>query len=61
MLMLFLNESIDQLAILNNVCWYGHVLRREDGHVLRRELYLEFVSLKRKGWSNNISLECVVI
>ena len=22
----------------NSVCWYGHVFRREDGHVLRRAL-----------------------
>ena len=33
------DNSIDQLAILNSVqCskqWHGHVLRREDGHVLK--------------------------
>ena len=34
MLILGLNETIDQLAIVNSVHWYGHVLRREDGHVL---------------------------
>ena len=28
MFMLGLNETIDQLAISNSVCWYGHVLRR---------------------------------
>ena len=27
-----LNETLDQLAVVNSVCWYGHVLRREDGH-----------------------------
>ena len=27
--------TIDQLAMANSVLWYGHVLRREDGHVLR--------------------------
>ena len=37
MLMLGLNETIHQLAMANNVCWHGHVLRKEDGHVLRRE------------------------
>ena len=41
MVMLGLNETIDQLAIANGVCWYGHVLRREDGHVLRRVLDFE--------------------
>ena len=39
--MLGLNETIDQLAMANGVHWYGHVLRREDGHVLRRALDFE--------------------
>ena len=26
--MLGLNETIDQLAMANNVPWYGHLLRR---------------------------------
>ena len=43
MLMLGLNETIDQLATGNSVCWYGDVLRRADDHVIRRAL--EFV-----GW-----------
>ena len=29
--MLGLNETTDHLTIANSVCWYGHVLRREDG------------------------------
>ena len=33
-LMLGSSETIDQLAMANSVNWYGHVLRREDGHVL---------------------------
>ena len=36
MFMLGLNETIDQLAMASSVRWYDHVLRREDGHVLRR-------------------------
>ena len=36
-LMLGLNETIDQLAVVNIAHWYGHVMRRKDGHVLRRE------------------------
>ena len=36
MFVLGLNETIDQLVMANSVCWYGHVLRREDGLVLRR-------------------------
>ena len=39
--MLGLSESLDQLAMYNSVCWYGDVLRREDGHVLRRTLCFE--------------------
>ena len=35
MLMLGLDEAIDQLAMTDSVHWHGHVLRREDGHVLR--------------------------
>ena len=31
--MLGLKETVDQLAMANNVRWYGHVLRREDGHI----------------------------
>ena len=33
-LMLGLNETINQLAMANNVRWYGYVLRKEDGHVM---------------------------
>ena len=31
----------DNVVMASNVCWYGHVLRREDGHVLRREVEFE--------------------
>ena len=34
MFMLRMSDAIDQMAIANNVCWYGHVLRRADGHIL---------------------------
>ena len=34
MLMLGLNKNIDQLAMANSVHLYGHVLTREDGHML---------------------------
>ena len=46
MLMLGLNETIDQFAMAISVHWYGHVLRRENCHVLRMALYLR---LKVKG------------
>ena len=41
MLMLGLNETKDQLTMANSVHWYGHMLSREDGHVLRRALDIE--------------------
>ena len=34
--MLDVNETIDQLAMANSVHWCGHVLRREDVHILKR-------------------------
>ena len=40
-LMLCLKEAIDQLTTANSVRWHGNVLRREDGHVLRRALDFE--------------------
>ena len=47
--MLGLNKTIDQLAKSNSVCCYGHVLRREDGNVLRRALDFEVESQWKKG------------
>ena len=41
MFMLVLSETKDQFAMANSVHWYGHVLRREGSHVLRRALYFE--------------------
>ena len=53
MAMLGLNEAIDQLAMAmaNSVRWYGDVLRREDGHVLRRQLDFEVEGHRMKGWT----------
>ena len=48
MFMLGLKETIDQLAMANNVRWYGHVLRREDGHILRRALDFEVEGQRKK-------------
>ena len=35
MLIVDFNETVDQLAMANNVRCHSHVLRKEDGHVLR--------------------------
>ena len=48
-LILVLNETTDWLAMANSVHWYGHVLRREDGHVLRKVLHFKVESQKKKG------------
>ena len=48
MFMFGLSETIDQLAMANSVCWYGHVLRGEDGHDLRRALDIEVVCQGKK-------------
>ena len=45
--MLGLKETVVQMAKANGVRWYGHVLRRNDGHVLRKALEFE-VKGKRK-------------
>ena len=49
MFMLRLNETIDQLAMANSVCWYGHVLKREDGHILKRALDFEVECQRKNG------------
>ena len=45
--MLGLKETLVQMAKANGVRWYGLVLRRDDGHVLRQALEFE-VKGKRK-------------
>ena len=49
MFLLGLNEAMDQLVMVNSVRWYGHVLRREDGHVLRKALDFEVEGQRKKG------------
>ena len=36
-----MNETKDRLSMACSVRWYVHVLRREDGHALRRALDFE--------------------
>ena len=42
-----------QLVMANSVCSHGHVLRREDGHVLKRALEGE-VEGQRRTWKNRL-------
>ena len=43
-----LDEIIHPLAMASSVRWYGHVLRREDGYVLRRALKFEVEGQSRQ-------------
>ena len=44
-----LNETIDQLAKANSVCWYGHALRKDENNFLSRPLDLKVKgAMKRK-------------
>ena len=47
--MLGLEESVVQMAKANAVRWYGHVLRSDDGHVLRRALEFEVKGRRKRG------------
>ena len=47
--MLGLKETINWLATVNGVGWYGHVLRRDDDSVLRIALNLEVTGKRKRG------------
>ena len=49
--MLGLNETIHELA--NSVCWRGHVLRRDDGHVMKRALNFDIEGEMKKRKQKN--------
>ena len=64
--MLIFNSTIDQLAMAYSVRWYVHVLRREDGHILRRALDIEVDGQRKKGrpkrtWKRQVVEESVKI
>ena len=50
----------------NSVHWYGHVLRREDGHALRRALDFEVEGQRKKGklkrtWRKQVEKEVLKV
>ena len=47
--MLGLKETVVQMAKANGVRWYGHVLRRDDGYVLRKVLEFEVKGKRKLG------------
>ena len=48
MFMLGLKETIDHFAMANSVRWYGHVMKGEDGHIIRA-LDFEVEGQRKKG------------
>ena len=57
---------MDQLAKAFSVCWYDHMLRREDGHVLNGALYFEAEGQRKKGrpkrtWKKQVEEESVKV
>ena len=57
-LMLGLNKTIDLFAMTSSVCLYGQVLRREDGHVIRRALQFEVEGQWKKGRLGKRKRQC---
>ena len=49
-----LKDTLDGLARASGVRWYGHVLRRDNGDVLRRALNFEVTGRKGHGQPNLI-------
>ena len=47
--MLGLKETVVQMGKVNGVRWYEHVLKRDDGHVLRKALEFEIKSKRKQG------------
>ena len=47
--MLGVEETVDQMAKANRVRWYGHVVRRDEGHVLKRALDFEVDGKRKQG------------
>ena len=47
--MLGLKETVVQMAKANGVRWYGHMLRRDDGHVWRKVLEFEVKGKRKQG------------
>ena len=47
--MVGLKETVVQMAKANGVRWYGHVLKRDDGHVLRKALEFEVKGKRKRG------------
>ena len=59
---LVLKETVVQMAKTNVMRWYGHVLRRDDEHVLRKKLEFEVKGKRKRGrpkekWQTQVEKE----
>ena len=55
-------RSTDLMLIANSVRWYGHVLRRKDGHIMRMALDSEVEGQRKKiTWKKQVGEESVKI
>ena len=66
MLMMGLNETIDQLAMINSVRCCGHELRTEVSHDIRRILDLEVEDQRKKRrlkktWTKQVEEKSVMV
>ena len=64
--MLGLKETALQMAKGNGVRWYGHVLRRDDGHILRKALQFEVRGKRKRGrpkktWKTQVEEESMSV
>ena len=60
--MLGIKETVVQMSKENGVRWYGHVLRRDDRHVLRKVLEFEVKGKRKQGqpkkmWKTQVEKE----
>ena len=47
--MLDLKETFDKMAKVNGVLWYEHVVRKDDGNVLKKASMLEVNGQRNRG------------
>ena len=64
--MLRLKETVVHMAKANGVRWYEHVLRRDDGHILRKVLEFEVKGKRKQGgpkkrWKTQVEKESKIV
>ena len=54
MVILELKETVVQMVKANGVRWYGHLLWRDDGHVLRKALEFEMKGKRKRTTKEDV-------